>query len=181
MTVDGFIAGPTGEMDWMTFDWDDELKTYVGALTDPVDCIVLGRKLAEGFIPYWGSVAANPDNPEVSAGIKFTETPKVVFTKTLEKSEWENTVIAKNDLVDEINALKKQEGQDIIAYGGATFVSALIKHDLIDEYHLLINPAAIGKGMPIFSEVNGLQKLKLVKSVAFDCGIIVLHYEPKRG
>jgi dihydrofolate reductase len=125
MTVDGFIAGPNGEMDFMVWNWDDELKQYVTALTEPVDCIVLGRKLAEGFIPYWAGVAANPDDPQFTAGKKFTDTHKVVFSKTLDKSEWDNTDLAKGNLVDEITKLKNQEGKDIIAYGGASFVSAL--------------------------------------------------------
>ncbi len=180
MTVDGYIAGPNGEMDFMVWNWDDKLKQYTQAITEPVDCIILGRKLAEGFIPHWAGVAANPDDPEFTAGKKFTDTPKVVFTKTLDKSEWANTVLAKGDLVDEITQLKKQDGQDIIAYGGATFVSALIKHGLIDEFHLFINPAAIGNGMAIFKELDRQQNLTLVKSRSFDCGIVVLNYEPKR-
>ena len=161
MTVDGYIAGSNGEMDFVVWNWDDELKQYVTDITEPVDCIVLGRKLAEGFIPHWASVAANPDDPEFTAGQKFTDTHKVVFTKTLEKSKWDNTVLAKGNLVDEITKLKKQDGKDIIAYGGATFVSALIKHGLIDEFHLFINPAAIGNGMTIFKELDGKQNLTL--------------------
>lgn len=86
MSVDGFIAGPNGEMDWMTFNWDDELKDYVTAITEPVDCIVLGRKLAEGFIPHWAGVAADADNLEAAAGQKFSGIPKVVFTRTLQQS-----------------------------------------------------------------------------------------------
>jgi dihydrofolate reductase len=164
----------------MVWDWDDDLKQYVTALTEPVDCIVLGRKLAQGFIPHWAGVAADPNHPEHSAGIKFTDTPKVVFSQTLEKSDWANTVLAKGDLVDEIAKLKKQDGQDIIAYGGATFVSALIKDGLIDEFHLFINPTAIGSGMAIFKEMDRKQNLVLVKSTAFDCGIVVLYYQPKR-
>ena len=74
ISVDGFIAGPNGEMDWMEWNWDEELKKYIGEITEPVDTIVLGRKLAEGFIPYWAGVAANPDDPENSAGKKFTDT-----------------------------------------------------------------------------------------------------------
>lgn len=177
MSVDGYIAGPNSEMDWITFNWDDALKAYVTALTEPVDCLVLGRKLAEGFIPYWASVAANPDDPEHSAGIKFTDTPKVVFTKTLDASPWANTVLAKGDLVTEITALKQQAGSDLIAYGGATFVSGLIKHGLIDDFHLFINPAAIGNGLPIFQELDSQQTLTLVKATPFDCGIVVLHYQ----
>lgn len=181
MTVDGYIAGPNGEMDWMIFDWDDELKNYVIIITEPVDCIVLGRKLAEGFIPYWKTVAENPDDPQVSAGKKFTDTHKVVFTRTLDKSVWDNTVLAKGDLAGEITQLKKQDGKDIIAYGGATFVSALIKQGLIDEFHLFINPAAIGNGMTILKEPDSKQNFTLIKSTSFECGIVVLHYEPKRN
>jgi dihydrofolate reductase len=181
MTVDGYIAGLNGEMDWMVFNWDNELKIYVTEITEPVDCIVLGRKLAEGFIPHWTTVAANPDGPEFTAGRKFTDTHKVVFTKTLDRSEWDNTFLAKGDLVDEITKLKKQDGKDIIAYGGATFVSALIKQGLIDEFHLFINPTAIGNGMTIFKELDSKQNLTLIKATSFDCGIVVLNYEPKRG
>ncbi|MCB0192412.1 MAG: dihydrofolate reductase family protein [Anaerolineae bacterium] len=180
MTVDGYIAGPNGEMDWVVWNWDDALKTYVTALTEPVDCIVLGRNLAEGFIPHWAGVAADPTNPDVESGKKFTDIPKVVFTKTLDASQWDNTVLAKGDLVDEITQLKNQEGQDIIVYGGATFVADLIKHGLIDEYHLFVNPAAIGNGMAIFNELDSKQNLTLVNTTAFDCGIVVLNYEPKR-
>jgi dihydrofolate reductase len=76
-------------------------------------------ELAEGFIPHWTAVAANPDNPEFADGRKFTSTDKVVFTRTLDKSVWDNTVLAKGDLVTEINKLKQEPGQDIMAYGGA--------------------------------------------------------------
>lgn len=180
MTVDGYIAGPNNEMDWITFNWDDELMHYVDELTQSFDCIVLGRKLAEGFIPHWASVASNPEAPDFMAGKKFTDTHKVVFTRTFAKSEWDNTVLASGDLVEEITELKAQEGKDIIAYGGATFVSALIKHGLVDDFHLFINPAAIGNGKPIFQELDSKQQLTLVKSTSFDCGIVVLHYQQKQ-
>jgi len=174
MTVDGFIAGPNGEMDWTMRNWDNQLKKYVTEITEPVDCIVLGRKLAQGFIPFWAS------HPQEEGADKFNTTNKVIFTKTLDKSEWERTVLAKGDLVDEITKLKKQNGKDLIAYGGATFVSSLIRYGLIDEFHLFINPAAIGDGLPIFKELDNRQNLRLVKSTSFECGIVVLHYEPKR-
>lgn len=185
MTIDGFIAGPNSEMDWMVWDWDDKLKQYVADLTEPVDCIVLGRKLAQGFIPHWASVAANTDSPENEAGRKFTDTQKVVFSKTLDKSDpyvkgWTNTILAYGDLVEEINQLKNKKGKDIIAYGGATFVSALIRNRLIDEFHLFINPAAIGKGMTIFNELESKQNLTMLKSTSFECGIVVLKYELKQ-
>jgi len=173
MTVDGYIAGPNGEMDWMTLNWDAELNQYVTEITAPVDCIVLGRKLAQGFIPHWAA------HPEEDGAEKINNTLKVVFTKTLEKSEWANTVLAKGSLVDEIMQLKKQAGSDIIAYGGAGFVSSLIQNGLVDEYHLLVNPAAIGTGMPIFKELKSTQKLVLKASRAFACGIVLLCYEPQ--
>ena len=175
-SIDGFIAGPNGEMDWMVWDWDNELKQFVDELTNLIDCIVLGRKLAEGFIPHWANVAANSDNPEHASGKKFTDTPKVVFTRTLDESPWGNTELAKGDLVEEIINLKKRNGKDIIAYGGATFVSALIREGLIDEFNIFINPVILGKGMPIFWEIASRQVVTLVESRSFNCGIVVLKY-----
>lgn len=175
MTIDGYIAGPNSEMDWLVFDWDDALKNYVKAITDSVDCIVLGRNLAQGFIPHWAS------HPESEGADKINGARKVVFTKTLNQSEWDRTVLARGRLVDEITTLKQQNSGDIITYGGAKFVSSLIKENLIDEYYLFINPTAIGKGLPIFEDLTSKQSLILVRSIAFDCGIVVLHYEPKRN
>jgi len=174
ITVDGYMAGLNNQMDWVAFNWDNGLKKYVAELTDPVDCIILGRNLALGFIPHWAS------HPEQEGADKFNSTQKVVFTKTLEKSEWDRTIIAQGNLVDEINKLKNMPGKDIIAYGGATFVADLVKYGLIDEYHLFINPTAIGKGKSIFSQLEGNLQLSLVKSSTFECGIVVLHYQPKR-
>jgi dihydrofolate reductase len=181
ISVDGFIAGPDGEMDWMEWNWDEKIKQYVTDLTEPVDGILLGRKLAEGFIPYWAGVAANPDDPQQKAGKKFSETPKFVFSKTLEKSLWENTVLAKGNLAEEVNQLKSRDGKDLISYGGAQFVSSLIKEGLVDEFHLFVNPTALGKGLSIYKEIGNRQSLRLIKATAFNCGIVVLHYEPKHA
>ena len=179
MSVDGFIAGPNGEMDWMVWNWDDTLKNYVSDLTENVDCIVLGRKLAEGFIPHWAG-AAQIENEEQVFALKMSETPKVVFTKTLESADWSNAIFAKGNLGDEINALKNQEGDDIIVYGGGSFVSSLINEGLIDEYHLFVNPAILGKGMPIFQSLSAKQGLVLKQAQGFECGITVLYYEIKK-
>ena len=176
ISVDGFICGPSGEMDFFMFKWDDKIKKYVIDLHQPVDLIVLGRKLAEGFIPYWADAKGNPDHPEHEFAYIMTDTPKVVFTKTLEINPWENTVLAKGDLAEEIKKLKEQPGGDIIAYGGANFDSSLIRENLVDEYHLFVNPVAAGKGLPIFAELPGPTKFKLVKTTPFDCGITVMHY-----
>lgn len=179
-TVDGYMAGPNGEMDFMTWNWDDALKAYVSNLTEPVDTILLGRKLAEGFIPYWASVAAEEGNEEQQAGKKFTDTPKVVFTKTLTESLWSNTILATGDLKDEIEKLKNSNGADLIAYGGSAFISSLLDQQLVDDIHLFVNPVAIGNGLPVFKQEIQKQNLQLIKAQAFDCGVVVLHYRPKK-
>jgi dihydrofolate reductase len=177
ISVDGFVAGPNGEMDWMTWNWDDEIKNYVDNITEPVDTIILGRKLAEGFIPHWTKVTTDRDDPSFEFAKRMVDTPKVVFTKTLDESVWANTTLAKENLVTEINKLKNNSGKDIIVYGGVSFVSSLISEELIDEFHLFVNPVAIGKGMSIFSKLDGKQSLKFIKSVGFDCGITLLNYQ----
>lgn len=179
MTLDGFVGGPHGEMDWMISSWTDDLNNYVARIVKDIGTIILGRKLAEGFIPYWGDVAKDTSHPEYDGGRIFTDTPKIVFSKTIQESPWENTKIAGGDLVAEINQLKKQPGQDIYACGGASFVSALLAHELIDEYFLLINPAAIGQGLTIFKEAGGMRALRLVEAVPTECGVVAMHYVNK--
>jgi dihydrofolate reductase len=177
LSLDGYVAGPNGEMDWMTWNWDDDIKKYVTELTDSTDTILMGRKMTGGFNAHWTNAASNPEDPSYAFAKKMVDTPKVVFSKTLDKSEWENTSLANGDIADEVKKIKKQNGKDIIVYGGANFVSSMIKYDLIDEYHLFVNPAVIGNGMPIFKEIGQKKDLKLVKAVPFACGIVVLVYQ----
>lgn len=108
---------------------------------------------------------------EVAKG--FVAKTKIVFIKTLDKSEWENSFLAKGNLTDEVKVLKGQSGKNIIVYGGSSFVSALIKEQLIDEYHLFINPVVLGKGWRIFDHLENWQQLQLKKSMVYDCGIVL--------
>lgn len=177
-TADGYMAGPNGEMDWMRFPWTDDIKAYIETLTKPVDRIVLGRNLAEGFIPAW---AAGPEGEPQSAIDWMNNTPKVVISNSLTESPWENTVVAGGDLAETVNKLKAQPGGDMITYGGGTLVSNLIAKGLLDELHLFVNPTAIGTGMPVFPTLGTHQQLRLVTAQPFDCGITALHFEPKRS
>ena len=177
-TVDGYMAGPNGEMDWMTVPWTDDINAYADAFTDSVDCIALGRKLAEGFIPAW---AAGPEGEDQASIDWMNNTPKVVISNTLTESPWENAVVAGGDLTETVNRLKAQPGGDMIAYGGATLVSNLIAKSLLDELHLFVNPTPIGAGMPVFPNIGAHQQLRLVAAQPFDCGITDLHYQPKRS
>lgn len=179
ISIDGYVAGPNGEMDWMVCNWDDKINDYVNKLTDSVDNILLGRKMTDGFVSYWTDLLTKPDDPDFPFAKKMIDIPKVVFSKTLKKSEWRNTVLATGKFEDEINKLKEQPGKGIIVYGGAGFVSSLIKEGLIDEYHLFVNPAAVGNGLSIFSSLNNRLNLKLVKSIAFECGIVLQQYNPE--
>jgi dihydrofolate reductase len=179
MSIDGCIAGPNNEMDWLV--WDDKYKEYIDELIESVDTIFMGRKMVDGFISYWSDVMSKPDDQWNAFAKKMIETPKVVFTKTLNKSEWINTDIATGELKDEITKLKTQNGRDIIVYGGASFDSSLIKEKLIDEFYLFVNPVVIGNGKTIFKDLNEIQKFTLIESIVFDSGIVLLHYEVKRN
>jgi len=189
MSIDGFIAGVNGNTEWMLWNWgpdwkwDKELQNYHTDLTKSIDCILLSRQMAEeGFIAHWANVAENPEDARFEFAKHITDTHKIVFTKTLDKSTsipggWVKADIAEGDYIDAINKLKKENGKDIIVYGGASFVSSLIKARLIDEFHLLINPVAIGAGLSIFNSLASTQNMTLVKSKAFDCGMALLHYK----
>ena len=185
MTINGYVAQPNGENDWMTWNPDDELIAFMNSLIDSSDTLLLGRKLVtDGFIKYWeNALEKNPDTPFAK---KIIDIPKVVFTKTLDKSTWNNTTLAKGNLAEEIANLKKSRpasggsgSKDILVFGGAGFVSSLIKEGLIDEYHLIVNPTAIGNGMTIFNSLNGIQKFSPIQAKLYPGGKTVLSYKLK--
>ena len=177
-SIDGFVARPNGQLDWMiSGQLYGELGNLVNELIDTSDTILMGRKMTDEFVSYWTKAVENPENPEYTFAKKMLDTPKIVFTKTLNESAWANTVLAKGDIVEEVNRLKNQAGKDILVYGGAGFVSSLIKENLIDEYNFFINPTAICKGMTIFGKLESKSStLKLNRSRPYDCGIVVNTY-----
>jgi dihydrofolate reductase len=174
-TIDGYMAGPQGEMDWMTFPWTDDVGTYVNALMESVDTIVLGRKLAEGFIPAWESGPPGEDQESIDF---MNNTPKVVISNSLTESPWKNATVAGGDLSQTVGELKAGEGGDLIAYGGSTLVTGLIANGLLDEIHLFVNPSAIGAGMPVFANLDANQQFRLVAATPFECGITAMHFAP---
>lgn len=177
ISLDGFSAtGPNDEQKWVTWAWD-EIKQYVLDLANTCDTELIGRKLAVDYIPFWEETNSQPESlmyevAKIKAGQK-----KIVFSKTLDKSIWDNAELATGPLADEVNRLKAQTGKDIIVYGGSSFVAELIKENLIDEFHLFVNPIAMGKGVPVFDKLPDWQRLQLTRTKTFNCGIVLLHYD----
>jgi dihydrofolate reductase len=179
ISIDGYVStGPNDMQHWVTWAWD-EIRPHVLGLLDTSDTILIGRKLAVDYIPYWIDVNTKPNDPMYEAAKRIASARKIVFTKTLDKSEWDNTVLAKGYLLEEIRKLKNQAGKDIIVYGSSSFVSSLIKERMIDEFHLFVNPVALGHGGAIFDQLKDVIQLKLIKSIVYDCGIVMLNYELK--
>jgi dihydrofolate reductase len=184
VSVDGYIADKNGKTDWMTWNWgpewtwDDELQKDFIALKSTIDTVLLSRKMAEeGFIQHWANVPAN--SPQYAFSKTIAAAHKVVFTRTLFESPWSDTELAKGKLSEEIGRLKDQPGKDMIVYGGASFVSSLLKENLIDELYLYVNPIVLGKGLEIFTNVTNRMPLTLISSRSYACGIAVHQYALK--
>ena len=173
ITADGYAAGPQGQLDWMTFNMDAALLSFINELTNSSDKILLGRKMTQGFVNYWEGTVDKPESPEFAFAQKMVGIPKVVFSKTVQRMDGKNVRVESGDLVRAVEQLKGQAGKDIVVYGGANFVSSLIQHDLIDELNFFVNPVAIGEGLRVFSTRKAL---KLHRSLAYSCGIVVNTY-----
>lgn len=183
MTVDGYLGGPEGNLDWRTWNWDNKLKAFAYPLRDLSDTILLGRKMAETFIPHFEeTVNKSKANPSDVSDETFTYAnqmvtmPKIVFSKTLKEFPGQNVSVENGDLVTAIRNLKNKEGKDMIVYGGVGFVSSLIKDGLIDEFHFFINPIMIGKGLKISDLLEHRQKVSLMSANAYECGIAVMSF-----
>jgi dihydrofolate reductase len=173
ITVDGFDANGPSDLEW------DEIRDYSRDLFINADTIVIGGKTAVDFIPYWDTAATQPGGSWYEVAKRIADAKKVVFSRTLAEPKWNNTSIERGDLVKAIERLKAASRNDIIVYGGVSFVASLVREKLIDEFHLFVNPIALGKGKSIFSGLVDPQRFKLVKSIPYNSGLVLLHYELK--
>ena len=185
MSVDGCMSADT-DVDWQVWDWgnrwawDERLKRRFNAVFDTVGCILLSRKMAEqGYLDHWERAARDhASDPDYAFARKVVQARKVVLTDKLKSSRWESALLARGGMVQEVNALKRSTKGDIIAFGGVGFASALVAADLVDEFQLFVNPAAVGAGRSIFGQ--RAHRLQLLESAAYDCGIVVNRYAPAR-
>lgn len=178
MTLDGFVAGPNGELDWMWISGEKDEAGFskVIELADSCDTILLGRGMTREFVDYWENVVDNQsDSPELGLAQRMVNMPKIIFSRTQTAIKGRNLKVENGDLATAIQALKKEPGKDIMVYGGANFVSSLISLNLIDEYYIFSNPVAIGTGLSIFKE---RRILKLDSSTVYKNGEILNKYLP---
>jgi dihydrofolate reductase len=177
VSLDGYnAAGPDDEQRWVTWDLDG-IRSHVVGLLDSADTILIGRKLAVDYIPFWLRTVECPEDPMHDFATRIVAARKIVFTRTLTEAPWPNTELATGDLTDEVRNLKAQTGKDMLVYGGSSFVGALIGASLVDEFHFFVNPIALGKGASAFAHLQQWQPLTLKKAVPFASGLVLLHYE----
>jgi len=176
MTLDGFFEGPS-KWDLSWHNVDDEFNEFAIAQLNEIGTLLFGRVTYEGMASYWSSPDALKDDPVV-AGL-MNRIPKIVFSRTLKKAEWENTKLVTDKAVEEISKLKKQSDKDIAIFGSANLMSGLMRMDLIDEHRVMINPVILGSGTPLFQTKDKLT-LKLLKTKTFNNGNILLYYESKK-
>lgn len=178
VSVDGFMAGPNGELDWHLVD--DELHSHLNARLAVAGGFLDGRVTYELMAGFWPTADADPSasRPTAEFARIWRDMPKTVFSRTLERAEWNTTVV--HELVpEEIRALKRQPGGDLVV-GGADLAAAFARHDLIDEYWVYVHPVVIGDGKPMFARTGSTLVLGLIESRVFGNGVVLLRYEVSR-
>ena len=181
MTLDGFFAGPNGELDWMTQTSDQELNDDIVAFFQEVDRGFIGYPTASGMIPYWLNVANNPSASRAERAIAqaVNSLHPVILSHKEEQLPWENTelLVVKSDqeLVEAVNKIKQQSDKDLGVPGGIRTAQTFVRLNLIDEYILTVHPVAIGNGQRIFMDrIN----LELVKAKTYMSGVMRMCYQP---
>lgn len=174
VTLDGFFAGPNGEIDW--FVWDEETAAYSKDLLTSIDTILFGRVTYELMAGFWPT--ATSEDPIISDAMN--NLPKIVFSKTLAKVEWKNSRLLKVNIEEEISKLKQEPGKDMVIFGSGSIVSWFAQLGLIDEYRIMVNPFVLGAGKPLFKGIKNRLNLTLLKTRTFRSGNVLLQYEPGR-
>lgn len=171
ISIDGFFAGSSGELDWLV--WDETLKDYSVRTLAGADTLLFGRVTYELMAGYWPTATEN--DPTIIKAMNIL--PKIVFSRSLESVNWNNSRIISEAVPEEIMRLKEQPGKDMVIYGSGTLVSAIARMGLLDEYRLIVNPVVLGTGKPLFRE---RMKVKLLETRKLGSGNVLLRYTPEQ-
>jgi len=177
VTLDGYFEGLNRDIGWHNVD--AEFNEYAIDMLNAVDTLMFGRVTYELMADYWPTPQAIKNDPIVAG--KMNALPKIVFSRTLNKVEWNNTRLEKDIIDEEIKNMKKQPGKDIMILGSGSIMTQFAERGLIDGYGIMVNPVALGDGKPLFKGIKERLKLKLVRTRTFRNGNVLLYYQPSQG
>jgi len=174
VTLDGFFEGPKSwEIDWHDTVWGEELEQYAIKQSKSTGMLLFGRVTYEGMASFWPT-----QKGEIA---DFMNTiPKVVFSRTLKKADWNNTRLVKENAVEEVAKLKREPGKNLFVFGSADLSATFLKHGLFDELDLALTPVLLGHGNPLFKPDAKRLKMTLLEARPLKSGGVILRYEPER-
>jgi len=177
VSLDGYFTDANGDMSFAHQDNQDaEWEAFVAGNASGGGMLLLGRITYELMASFWPTPLAAENMPVVAE--QMNNLPKVVFSRTLDKATWNNTKLLRDDLPGAIQKMKKESGEDMVILGSGSIVSQLTQHGLIDEYQIIVNSVALGKGRTMFDGIKEKVPLKLTNSRTFGNGNVLLYYQP---
>lgn len=173
-TLNGYFKGRNDDISWHMHG--SEQNQYSVEMLKSGNILLFGRITYEMMAGYWSSADAVKNNPLVSEGMNKAE--KIVFSKTLEDVQWNNSTLIRNDIVKEIKKMKATPGKNMAILGSGSIVTQFADAGLIDEYQIMIDPVALGSGTPLFSGIKQKLDLALTHTRSFESGVVLLCYQP---
>ncbi len=181
ISLDGFVAGPKGEMDWINVD--EEIFDYVGKRINQGDTALYGRVTYQMMENYWPAAGDKPaaTRHDIEHSKWYNKVHKVVISNTMNPDSHRdaaltNTTIISDNFPERIHEIKRQAGKDVLLFGSPKATHSLMQQNLIDGYWLFVNPIILGRGIPLFSDIKDKIKLKLLTTRQFTCGVTELNY-----
>jgi len=177
VSLDGYVAGPNGEMDWIKVD--DEIFDHVGDRVNDSDTALYGRVTWQMMEGYWPTAADQPNasKHDIEHAAWYKKAEKIVLSRSMQNEQLSNTAFIGEEVEQRIKAIKQQAGKEILIFGSPSATHSLLQYDLIDEFWLFVNPVILGKGMPLFKNVRETTQLTLVSSKTFTNGVVCMHYK----
>jgi dihydrofolate reductase len=174
VSLDGYYEGPNQDISWHHVD--KEFNDFAIQQLDEVDMLLFGRVTYQMMASWWPTPSAIESDPIVAG--KMNSLPKIVFSRTLAKAEWNNSRLIKDNIADRVAELKQQPGKDLAIFGSSDLAASLLQMGLIDELRIMVNPVVLGNGKPLFKGLNHRAELRLTRTRSFGSGNVLLYYEP---